>query len=112
TSVQYLRPNERSAHDINLEIDIDAGVRIEELYSTHTIVTTRGDEHTAHIRLADGATLPNRDFVLHFKVAGSTIKSNLLTYVDPETGEGYFTLMVYPPADLQRLERQPVEMVF
>jgi Ca-activated chloride channel family protein len=35
-----------------------------------------------------------------------------MTYVDPKTQEGYFTLMLYPPAELARLERRPIEMVF
>src|SRR5690606_8330380 len=45
-------------------------------------------------------------------VDGATVKSSMLTYRDPQTAEGYFTLMVYPPADLRRMERRPVEMVF
>ena len=31
TAVRYLRPNERSAHDIGISVDVDAGVEIEEL---------------------------------------------------------------------------------
>lgn len=113
TAVQYLRPSQRSAHDISIAVDLDAGVPIEELESTHPIVATLGrHRQTADVRLAAASTIPNRDFVLRFKVAGDTIRSNLLTYTDPATGEGYFTLMVYPPADLAQAERQPVELVF
>jgi Ca-activated chloride channel family protein len=35
-----------------------------------------------------------------------------LTYVDPQTQQGYFTLMLYPPQALEKLERQPLELVF
>ena len=31
---------------------------------------------------------------------------------DATSGGGYFTLMLFPPADLQDLPRQPLEMVF
>ncbi len=56
--------------------------------------------------------MPNEDFRLDFRVAGERIKSNLLTYVDEESGDGYFTLMLYPPAGLEALARQPLELVF
>jgi Ca-activated chloride channel family protein len=111
-AVRYLRPNERSAHDLSIAVDLDAGVAIEELAASHEIRTERTGSNTARVQLASATTIPNRDFVLRFRVAGDTIKSNLLTHTDAKTQQGYFTLMVYPPADLAQLRRQPVEMVF
>lgn len=111
-TVQYLRPDERSAHDISFDITIDAGVTIEKLRSSHKIETKRPGEHRAAIQLANQKTMPNRDFLLEFRVAGDTIKSNLLTHFDRDENRGYFTLMVYPPADLEALKRQPLELVF
>ena len=35
-----------------------------------------------------------------------------MTYRDPESGQGYFTLMLYPPSDHASLARRPMEMVF
>ncbi|HLF12030.1 MAG TPA: VIT and VWA domain-containing protein [Gammaproteobacteria bacterium] len=111
-AVRYLRPNERSAHDISIAVDVDAGVAIEELDASHQIRTVRHGRNAARVELASQTTMPNRDFILNFRVAGETVKSNLLTYTDPDTSQGYFTLMVYPPAGLDALRRQPVEMVF
>ena len=112
TGVRYLRPDERSGHDISIDVSISAGVEIEELRSTHKIVATQDDEQSASVQLAAGATIPNRDFVLDFRVAGETMKSDLLTYVDPETQQGYFTMMLYPPEVTDNLERRNMEMVF
>lgn len=112
TEIQYLRPEERSAHDLSIAVAIDAGVAIEELDASHEIVASRDTANTATIELAGKAMIPNRDFILKFRVAGSTIKSNLLTYVDPDTEQGYFTLMVYPPSGIDLLARRPMEMVF
>ena len=64
----------------------------------HAVATRRDGETLAHVELAGGSTIPNRDFVLKFRVAGEQIKSNLLTYTDAQTKQGYFTLLVYPPA--------------
>lgn len=112
TSVRYLPPKERSAHDISISVSLDAGVEIEELQSSHEIVTSWQTADRATVELAGETTIPNSDFVLNFRVAGNRIKSNLLTHMDPDTQQGYFTLMIYPPAELETLPRRPMEMVF
>ena len=108
----YLRPGERTAHDLSIVVEIDAGVEIEELKSTHEIVAIRTQPDTAAVRLADHKTIPNRDFVLDFQVAGQQLKSNLVTSWDEASGQGYFSLMLYPPAKARNLPRRPMEMVF
>src|SRR6185436_10533749 len=45
-----------------------------------------------------------------YRVAGGQIKTSLLTHRDAVGG--YFTLMLFPPQELTRLERQPLELVF
>ena len=112
TGVRYLRPDERSAHDISIAVQIDAGVKIEEVRSTHEIVASRMDESLASVQLAEQSTIPNQDFVLDFRVAGDTMKSDLMTYVDPQTQQGFFSLMLYPPKATHRLARRNMEMVF
>ena len=42
-AVRYLRPTERSAHDLGISVDLDAGVEIEDLTSSHEIATSRED---------------------------------------------------------------------
>lgn len=111
-AVRYLSPKERSAHDLSINVTIDAGVAIEELKASHEIVASRDTAESANVALASQTTIPNRDFILDFRVAGDTIKSNLLTYENPDTHQGYFTLMIYPPQGLEALARRPMEMVF
>ena len=38
TDVHYLRPNETTAHDININVDIDAGVSIDKVYSHSHVI--------------------------------------------------------------------------
>ena len=112
TAVEYLAPTERSGHDLGITVRIDAGVRIEELNSTHEISVEKDGLASATVQLAQRTTIPNRDFVLDFRVAGETVKSNLMTYRDPDTGEGFFSLMMIPPIDSADISRRPMEMVF
>jgi len=111
TEVQYLAPNERSGHDISLALDIDAGVEIEEIQcNSHAISKDADGPSRLHVELSSLDNIPNKDFVLRYKVAGKTLKSALVTHEDKRGG--FFTLMLYPPDDLKQLERAPMEMVF
>ena len=108
--IEYLKPTERSGHDISIGVEIRAGLAIEEFKSTHEVLTEE-DEASVSVRLASQEVIPNRDFVLDFRVVGETMKSSLLTHQSP-SGQGYFTLMLVPPLDGQPSERRAMEMVF
>lgn len=111
TEVQYLRPDERCGHDISLSVEIDAGVALEEVQcNSHVVSFDRPDAARAVVRLSESDSIPNKDFVLRYKVAGDRIKSALVTHRD-ERG-GFFSLMVYPPDDLGPVTRTPMEMIF
>jgi Ca-activated chloride channel family protein len=111
TEVQYLKPHERSGHDIALAVEIDAGVEIEDVRSySHIVALNRPTPETVNVKLNESDSIPNKDFVLRYKVAGDTVKTALLTHRDQRGG--FFTLMVYPPEDLHALDRAPLEMVF
>lgn len=112
TEVEYLRPEQRSGHDISLALTMNPGVTVEEFKSVnHNIEKIQADDGTTTISLARGESIPNKDFVLRYRVAGDQIKSGLMTYRD-ENGQGYFALTLYPPQYLNALERQPLELIF
>lgn len=111
TEIQYLQPHERSGHDISLNVAVDAGVPIEEFQcATHAVTHESLSPHQLAVTLDPHDTLPNKDFVLRYRVAGQDIKSTLLTHRDARGG--YFTLVIYPPEELASLVRQPLELVF
>ena len=111
TEVQYLKPGERSGHDIALAVDVDAGVGIEELKSVnHVIAKSQPAPEKASIKLSQLDTIPNKDFVLRYRVAGKTVKSAVMAHRDKRGG--FFTMMLYPPAELANAERAPMEMIF
>ncbi|MYH70949.1 MAG: VWA domain-containing protein, partial [Gammaproteobacteria bacterium] len=110
--VRYLAPTERSGHDLGMTVRINAGVPIEDITSTHDITVDRDGPAAATVQLAQRTTIPNRDFVLDFRVAGEAVKSGLMTYQDPDTGEGFFSLMLIPPLARADIARRPMELVF
>jgi Ca-activated chloride channel family protein len=111
TEVQYLKPGERSGHDISLAVDIDAGVEIEKLVcKSHVITNSTASSHRRTVELSSLDSIPNKDFVLRYKVAGGKVKSALVTHRDKRGG--FFTLMLYPPENLSYLKRAAMEMIF
>lgn len=113
TEVQYLRPTERSGHEVSLSVDLDAGVPIESVECRTHQVAVRADPHSPHraqVSLSSLSTIPNKDFVLRYRVAGRDVKSAMLTQVSDKGG--FFSLMLVPPADLDYTRRGPIEMVY
>ena len=101
----------RVGHDISLDITLDAGVVIDGLESkTHPIDIERADDRRAHVHLKDLATIPNKDFILRYDVAGKTVQDALLTH---RSGRGgFFTMILQPPERVTVEDVMPKELVF
>lgn len=111
TEVSYLNPSERSGHDISINLQIDAGVDIEDVRCVnHQVNIQNSSERERTITLSPSDSIPNKDFVLQYKVAGKQIKTAMMAHKDAH-GQ-YFTMMLYPPAQLEQVQRSPMEMVF
>ena len=101
----------RAGHDISIEVNVDAGVPIENVASnTHEIETTMLSSNRAVVKLKDQNEIPNRDFVLSYDVSGKRIEDALITHKD-ERG-GYFTLILQPPDKTANEDITPKEIVF
>jgi Ca-activated chloride channel family protein len=113
TEVPYLRPEQRSGHDISLALSWDAGVPVERVESVnHQVKVNRPAPGKVEVAIDPADNIPNRDFVLRCKVAGDGIKSGLIAHKDDKGAGGYFTLMLVPPESLRHLPRKPLEFVF
>lgn len=110
TEVQYLKPSERSGHDISLAVNVEAGVKIEEIAATSHKSTIRTESSSADVKLDASDAIPNKDFVLKYRVAGEKLKTAVIAHRD-EKG-GHFTVMLYPPQSLKNLPRKPMELVY
>ena len=101
----------RAGHDISIEVNLNAGVPVEEIRSsTHDIDQINLSPSTAKITLRDEKTIPNKDFVLRYDVTGKRIEDAVLTHRD-EHG-GFFTLILQPPDKIATEDRTPKEIVF
>ncbi len=101
----------RVGHDISLDVTLDAGVPIDALSSkTHEVNVERPDDRRARVTLKDQATIPNKDFILRYDVAGKKIEDALLTHSSDRGG--FFTLILQPPERVTAEDVTPKELVF
>jgi Ca-activated chloride channel family protein len=104
-------PGTRTGHDISIEVSIDSGVAFTNLRSTHhEMAVLRRDTHSALVQLADRVTIPNKDFILSYDVAGATMQDGLVTH--RLGADGYFMLILQPPRSFVPAEVVPKELVF
>ena len=71
--------------------------------------------NTATVKLRNEATIPNKDFILRYQVAGKQISDAVLSQWMPgstKAAGGYFTLILQPPAQVEQSEITPKELVF
>jgi Ca-activated chloride channel homolog len=104
-------PGMRAGHDISIDVVLDAGVPLDAINAkTHEVLLERPDIRRAHISLKDQETIPNKDFILRYDVAGQKISDALLTH---STGHsGFFTLILQPPERVTVEDVTPKELVF
>ena len=101
----------RSGHDISLDVTLDAGLIIDNLASkSHLVDIQRPDNRSARLRLKEGSTIPNKDFILRYDVAGKAIQDAVLTHRS-EKG-GFFTMILQPPDRVLPEDVTPKELVF
>jgi len=101
----------RAGHDVSIEVNIDAGVPLIGFQSaTHEIEAVQPGAGKAIVRLKDQATIPNKDFILKYEVAGSKIEDALLFHRDHN--DGYFTFILQPPQRVTVEDVTPKELVF
>ena len=101
----------RAGHDISLDVTVDAGIIIDNIASkTHDVSVERPESARAHVRLKDQATIPNKDFILRYDVAGNSIQDALLTH--RVSNGGFFTMILQPPQRVTVEDVTPKELVF
>ncbi|MFB2882301.1 VIT domain-containing protein [Floridanema aerugineum] len=105
-----LPPGTRSRHDINVVVEIDAGVEIRNVYSpSHQIQITQSNQIVG-VNLAGGDTIPNKDLILRYQVAGDDTQTTVLTQSD-ERG-GHFAVYLIPAIEYKPNQIVPKDVVF
>jgi Ca-activated chloride channel family protein len=96
-SPPYVGKGERSGHDISLEVTASTALAVADFeVPTHEVLARKPADGSLHLALSKKDSLPNRDFVLRYRVAGKEPKATL--FLGNQTNnQGFFSLVVQPP---------------
>jgi len=102
----------RTGSGIDLTVNLQAGAPIQSMESVlHKISTQPVGKSGAVIKLAKADEIPNRDFILRYRVATDQVQSAFLTHQDPQKG-GFFALVLLPPVQPVSKQIAPRELIF
>jgi len=98
---------------VGVDVRLEGGVPVAAVgSSSHDITIEERDPTTRNVELTEGRTIGNRHFVLSYKLEGRSTQAGVLTHWSEERGEGYFSILVEPPAAPSPDEVAAREMVF
>ncbi len=104
-------PETIDAERVAIQIHLNGGMPIQQLSSrTHQLDIKQIDDNQRTIQLAKGRVIDNRDFVLRYSLAAQSNQAGLLAYSDER--QGFFSLLIEPPAMPKNHQITAREMVF
>ena len=107
-----LPPEVRPGHNVTVSVEIDGGLPVQDVRSVSHPISVHGIGTAAvQVELARRDEIPNKDFVLDYKLAGGSLDGAILTAAAKD-GKGYFQLMVMPPASYLDAAVYPKEVTF
>ncbi|MEG3894071.1 MULTISPECIES: VIT domain-containing protein [unclassified Microcoleus] len=118
-----LPPGMRSGHDIAVTLEIEAGIpirnvnspshqlEIEYLDSPQTsLASEQKNGLTVRVQLGNQDTIPNKDLIVRYQVAGRETQSTVLTHSDDRGG--HFAVYLIPAIEYKTDEIVPKDVVF
>lgn len=103
-------PGTRSGHDIAVNVEIDSGIPISDVRSTSHQITTSRSGNIVQVQLANSDTIPNKDLILRYRVAGENTQAAVLTQADKRGG--HFAAYLIPALNYKSNQIVPKDVVF
>ena len=105
-----LLPADRPGQDIEVGVEIDAGVPVSMVHSpTHEVAVTQAS-FTVRVQLANKNTIPNKDLILRYRVASAATQATVLTQGNDQGG--HFATYLIPAIEYDSSEIVPKDVVF
>jgi Ca-activated chloride channel homolog len=103
-------PQVRSGRDINVSVEINAGVPIREVTSPSHRLDIAFEDGVTRVRLNNSDTIPNKDLILRYRVATDNTQATLLTEIDSRGT--HFALYLIPAIEYNAKDIVPKDVVF
>ena len=112
-SPAYTAPGTRSGHTIGLSMKVDAGAPLERVDApAHEVELARPGPNLAVVTLRDKEQIPNRDFILRWRLQAPQLQAAVFAHRPDEGTDGYVALLLEPRHDTPVAELTPREIFF
>ncbi|MBN2418831.1 MAG: VWA domain-containing protein [Deltaproteobacteria bacterium] len=104
-------PGMRTGNDVEITVKVDAGMPVTNITGvTHELDIVNSFETTAVVKLKNGPVIPNKDFILEYRVGGD---STMLAFMTHRSGsdDGYFSMVIQPKHNVEIKEVSPREVI-
>jgi Ca-activated chloride channel homolog len=110
----HLPEGQASITAFDLNVSFASPLPVQDVASTSHKIEVKGEAGTqAEVALADeGTPANNRDFILEYRLAGSTTAGGLTLYPGKSGEDNYFLALVEPPQAIPTAMINPREYVF
>jgi len=113
-----VKPGKRAGHDISVRVVIDTGgpgivglnSALHEIVSTESLKRNDGKPRKTTLSLAQAGEIPNRDFVLNWRLTAETIEE--ATFMHTGKHGKFFTLILAPPDRVEDTNAVARELIF
>ncbi len=100
----------RNGNDVHISVKLDAAMPIQAVTGvTHELDVTNTSETEAVIRLKNQTAIPNKDFVVEYRLAGED--TVLASLAHRSEADGYFALVLQPKWQIETPQLMPREVV-
>ncbi|MEC4986159.1 MAG: VIT domain-containing protein [Oscillatoria sp. PMC 1076.18] len=103
-------PGTRSKHDINVTVEINAGIPVSQVRSPSHQIDIEHEKQLVRVKLAGEDTIPNKDLILRYRVATDNTQATVLTQAD-ERG-GHFAVYLIPALEYNHEQIVAKDVVF
>ena len=103
-------PGMRSGHDIGVTVEIDAGMEIKDVRSTSHQLQIEREGQIVRVKLGGEDSIPNKDLILRYQVAGDNTQTTVLNQTDDRGG--HFAVYLIPALEYRADEIVPKDVVF
>ncbi|MBZ8180914.1 VIT domain-containing protein [Oscillatoria salina] len=103
-------PGTRSKHDLNVTVEINAGIPVSQVRSPSHQIDIEHDNQILRVKLAGEDTIPNKDLILRYQVATDNTQATVLTQAD-ERG-GHFAVYLIPALEYNSEQIVAKDVIF
>lgn len=104
-------PDEIDQERVSIKVNVNAPMKVEYVISDTHDINVFGKNTSKRISLKKGHVIDNRDFVLKYQLSGKMTQAGFLSTMT-DKGNGYFSLLIEPPALPNENQISNREMVF